>query len=1126
MPTIDQLAPATSAADSDEFIVSQGGIARKITRAQVLNGVQPQISVPVGTLLGGVATGNGTPSAVTVGANLVLSGATLSATAAPFSLGAQPAGTVPAPSDLIAMAQNGTNVAVTYRQLLSGISAAGNVDVSLATVRPNGAVTAQPLSTLIADLLPVSGGSLTGTLSLATNPLKPLDAASKGYVDERITATLPLTGGSMSGELLLAGPPLGANDAATKAYVDTASATRLSIGGGSLGGPLVLAGDPTSPQQAATKQYADLKLSRAGDSMTGTLVLASAPAAQLDAATKGYVDGTVATSLPLAGGTMLGAVLLASDPTFNGQAATKQYVDQRVLRAGDTLTGSLTLVGNPTQSLHAASKGYVDGQIGTAVARGGSSMTGALLLASDPATALQAATKQYADTKISRNGDSLTGYLVLNAAPAAGLHAATKAYVDNAVLTGAFQSGGSFGGMVYLAGDPVAPLQAVTKRYSDTHLLRTGDTLTGALTLAGDPSAPYQAATKGYVDAQSQTLVSRAGASLTGSLYLSADPTVPLQASTKHYVDAAVGTALPLAGGSLTGILSLAGAPQAPAHAATKLYVDGQIAGSLAQAGGSMAGPLTLAGAPTTPLQAATKSYVDANPNAERVINVCLPPYNAKLDGTTDDTAAFKAAYEAAPAGSVIYVPNGTTVLQQPGGWGVSLTKRVKWVVDGTVLPDGTPLATAIPTDGGPASLSLPGFVAGNSAASVTTSQSASQPTDFAVQHSAYIVNHTGGTPTVITNTRADTIIYNSPANFVWNGLDRLIWAGIQTPDGSAPAQHVSRYIQAVRQGATTGPQGQQLPQPQIWAACLEYRDATGQPSSITGASLTVEMDWFGNGLDDANTRTIQSLVVGQANTSGPAVEISNVIGVWLNAGASGSAKTIFAINLPFSSAVLDTTNAQQINNAPVLRMAAGQAIAFEAGNTKRLQYDSVTNTLRWYDGIMSFPVGRGITVGWQNVFGSSTNVPAYIAGNILFLVGSSPFTLTLPAASTVAAGTGFTFSALGAGPVGIVPLGQDSIDAGPITLHTNDRYHIVSDGAGAWREIFRTNAVSPYFSGPIVLPSYTVATLPGGMSAGAKAFASNGLKPGEPAGAGTGVEVFFDGRRWISSCSGTPVSA
>jgi hypothetical protein len=134
--------------------------------------------------------------------------------------------------------------------------------------------------------------------------------------------------------------------------------------------------------------------------------------------------------------------------------------------------------------------------------------------------------------------------------------------------------------------------------------------------------------------------------------------------------------------------------------------------------------------------------------------------------------------------------------------------------------------------------------------------------------------------------------------------------------------------------------------------------------------------------------------------------------------------------------------------------------------------------------------------------------------------------TIGLPAANTVAAGTGFTFSALGSGPVAIVPNGQDGIDNGPIILQLNDRYHVVSDGNTFWREIFHTNAVGPRWSAPPVLPAYAVAALPTNGGPGSLAFASNGRKPGEGPGAGSGVQVFFDGSRWISSSSGSTVSS
>ena len=60
---------------------------------------------------------------------------------------------------------------------------------------------------------------------------------------------------------------------------------------------------------------------------------------------------------------------------------------------------------------------------------------------------------------------------------------------------------------------------------------------------------------------------------------------------------------------------------------------------------------------------------------------------------------------------------------------------------------------------------------------------------------------------------------------------------------------------------------------------------------------------------------------------------------------------------------------------------------------------------------------------------------------------------------------------------------------------------------------------------GYLALPSYTVASLPTAPN-GALAYASNGRKPGEAAGAGTGVMVWVSGYRWLSSLSGTLVLA
>ena len=989
MPTISQLSPATAAADTDEFPISQAGTTKKVSRSQVLSGVQQEIVVKSGTLLGRSSKTSGSPESVAIGANLILSEGTLAAVGAGPAIGALPAGVVPSGSDLVAMSQDGKTVSVQYRQLLSGLSGVPNVDLSSAVVTVTGDTSPVTLAEAISNRITVGGGTVNGLLSLALDPTTARHATSKSYVDTAVSA----------------------------------------------------------------------RLARSGGTMTGVLTLAAAPTTALHAATKGYVDSLVtggAGGGSIIGGSVVGTLTLAGDPAGPLEAAPKQYVDSRVRRSGDTLTGALSLAGDPTAAEHAATKQYVDVKVASSLPRSGGSLTGSLTLSADPVTALQAATKQYADARVAKAGDTLTGALSLAADPVAGSHAATKNYVDS-----------QLGGLV----------------------AKSGGTLTGVLTLSGDPSAPGHAATKKYVDQQAAL-------------------------------------SLPLAGGTVVGALSIGATPSLSAHAVTKGYVDAALANVVTKDGGTLTGILSLSKAPTSPQHAATKQYVDANPGRDRVINVTLPPYNAKLDGVTDDTAAFKAAYQDAPVGGVIYVPSGVTVLQSPDVWQIPLTKRVKWVVDGTTTSTGTVLGSCIPNGANPSVISLPGVVWGHSSTSATVSRGRSASSDLAAFQTACIINHDGGGPQVLTNARTDTILYATPGNFVWGGLDRLVWAGRGTPDAKAPAQHVARYVQTVRQGVYTNADGTSPPQPELWAACIEYRDVTGRPSSVTGGALTVEMDWIGNGPDDAKNRQIQSLVVAQHDLSGAPVDISSVIGVYLAAGSKGQAQRVFNIGIPFSTAVLDTTHATQMTGAAAIKMASGHAIAFEPSGNSKLAYDSATSTLRWYQGPLSFVVGRGLTVGWQNVVTSNVNLGAYMAGNLVFLAGAGTYSVTLPPANTVAAGTGYTFSAVGTGTPTIVPATGESIELGPVTLRQYDRYHIVSDGISSWREIFRTNAVSPRFGGPPILPSYSVASLPASVPAGAKAFASNGRKPNELVGAGTGVEVFFDGSRWISVCSGAQVAS
>ena len=257
MPTIDQLAPATAACDGDELLVSQTGIARKVTRVQFLAGVQPQLAVASGNLLGRSSAGTGEPEQITVGTNLGLNNGTLSADAAPFVIASLSAGTVPAITDLVPLGQGKMNAMVTYGQFMSALGSVPNLDASQFVIESAGAGTKTTLADFAVGVLPLAGGTLNGTLTLAGDPSAPLQAATKQYVDVRAAGALPSSGGTLTGTLNLAADPSASMQAATKQYVDGQIAVTLPRSGGTMSGPLALAADPATNMQAATKQYVD-----------------------------------------------------------------------------------------------------------------------------------------------------------------------------------------------------------------------------------------------------------------------------------------------------------------------------------------------------------------------------------------------------------------------------------------------------------------------------------------------------------------------------------------------------------------------------------------------------------------------------------------------------------------------------------------------------------------------------------------------------------------------------------------------------------------------------------------------------------------------------------------------------
>ncbi|MDR3520442.1 MAG: right-handed parallel beta-helix repeat-containing protein [Acidocella sp.] len=180
MPTIGQLPPASSVSDIDEIPIFQNGQTLAATRAQMLAGVQAALSLPQDTLLGGVGPGNAAPVAINIGANLALSGNTLSATAAPFVIAGQATGTVPEPADVVPLSQAGNNFSVSYANFMAGMANVAGL--------PAGAMTATA----------AGGSALRSLAALAGNAvaIEDFGAAGDGVTDDSAALLAALASGN------------------------------------------------------------------------------------------------------------------------------------------------------------------------------------------------------------------------------------------------------------------------------------------------------------------------------------------------------------------------------------------------------------------------------------------------------------------------------------------------------------------------------------------------------------------------------------------------------------------------------------------------------------------------------------------------------------------------------------------------------------------------------------------------------------------------------------------------------------------------------------------------------------------------------------------------------------------
>ena len=162
MMTIDALPPAISAADTDALPTSQNGITRKVTRAQLLAGVQPAFALAPNTLLGNPGAEIGGAQAVGIGSNLSLANGVLSAAAAPYSVPSLAAGNAPQPGDLVPLGQNGGNVAVSYANFMQTISTLPGISASGMVALANGATASRTIAQFLEDSVSVESFGAKG----------------------------------------------------------------------------------------------------------------------------------------------------------------------------------------------------------------------------------------------------------------------------------------------------------------------------------------------------------------------------------------------------------------------------------------------------------------------------------------------------------------------------------------------------------------------------------------------------------------------------------------------------------------------------------------------------------------------------------------------------------------------------------------------------------------------------------------------------------------------------------------------------------------------------------------------------------------------------------------------------
>ena len=127
MPTISQLPIAIEVTAADEVPLSQAGVTHSVSIGTLLASTQPAIISDSGTLLGRISLGTGGPETITVGTGLLLNGGTLAASA--FNPSGLPQRTTLSLSDNAMLNSNGKLAQLPLSSLRGLFSAGANISI-------------------------------------------------------------------------------------------------------------------------------------------------------------------------------------------------------------------------------------------------------------------------------------------------------------------------------------------------------------------------------------------------------------------------------------------------------------------------------------------------------------------------------------------------------------------------------------------------------------------------------------------------------------------------------------------------------------------------------------------------------------------------------------------------------------------------------------------------------------------------------------------------------------------------------------------------------------------------------------------------------------------------------------